>query len=92
MQADQTTTTTTTTTTKSCKSANSTAQLLQFDINTYCQAVVPALVAGCSGLLQPTVGRDSGCQPHPHSRSRTSDVNWAAEVRGCTIGRHTPRR
>jgi hypothetical protein len=44
--------------------------------------VVPVLVAGCSSLLQPTVGRDSGCQPHPHSLRRAGDIIWAAEVRG----------
>jgi hypothetical protein len=53
--------------------------------------VVPVLVAGCSGELQPTVGRDSGCQPHPHSLRHVSDLIWAAEVRGCTMDGRTPR-
>jgi hypothetical protein len=53
--------------------------------------VVPILVAGCSGLLQPTVGKDSGCQPHSHSRSHADDLIWAAEVRGYTMDWHTPR-
>jgi hypothetical protein len=38
------------------------------------QDVVPVLVAGCSGVLHPTVGKDSGCQPHLHTQACT-DVN-----------------
>jgi hypothetical protein len=45
--------------------------------------VVPVLVAGCSGLLQPTVGRDSGCQPHPHSHTRTNDSTTGVTSGNC---------